>query len=169
MTGKTGKENRRKLKFNLLDAAVILLVIGAVAGIMLRYNVASRLNAVSSTDQARITFVAKNLRSVTTDAFVPGDIFYWKQNGITIGTLESVNTNYSEVMIHDENFVIKKTINDQRYDVKGVILADGNDTGAGFMLNGTQYIGPGKEMVIRSKNIEVTVTITDVTVVTAGE
>ena len=74
-----------------------------------------------------------------------------------------------EVMIHNSDFEIVKTYNDQRYDVTGVLRASGSFTDDGFMLSGTQYIGPGKEMILQSKNITVTVTITAVSKAASGE
>ena len=162
-------ENRKKFKFNILDIAVIVLIVGAIAGIMVRYSVIDRIGTTSASDEARIEFVAVNLRSVTVDAFVEGDLFYWKQNGICVGSLESKTRDYTEVIVHNSDFEMVKTYNDQRFDVTGVLRATGSFTDDGFMLAGTQYIGPGKEMVLQSKNITVTVTITDVTPVNAGE
>ena len=164
-----GSENRKKLKFNILDVAVIVLLAGALAGIMMRYSVIDRIGTTSASDEAQIEFVAVNLRDITVNAFVEGDVFYWKQNGIRVGSLESKTRDYTEVMIHNSDFEIVKTYNDQRYDVTGVLRASGSFTDDGFMLSGTQYIGPGKEMVLQSKNITVTVTITAITPVSPGE
>ena len=72
-----GEKTKRKLKFNILDAAVILLLAGAVAGIMMRYSVVDRIGTTSSSEEAKIEFVAVELRESTVDAFVEGDVFYW--------------------------------------------------------------------------------------------
>ena len=85
-----------------------------------------------------------------------------------MGTLESKKRDYSEVIIRNSNFEMVKTYNDKRFDVTGELRATGSFTDDGFMLAGTQYIGPGKEMILQSKNITVTVTITAVTPV-SGE
>lgn len=165
-----GKEKTgRKIRFNILDVAVAVLLLGAIAGIMIRYSVVDRIGATSQKEEARITFVAAELRDSTTEAFVKGDVFYWKQNGMRVGTLESKDRNYSEVMIRNSDFEMVKAVNDSRYDVTGVIRASGIFTDDGFMLDGTQYIGPGKEMILQSKNITVTVTITEVSKAASGE
>ena len=72
-------------------------------------------------------------------------------------------------MIRNSDFEMVKAVNDSRYDVTGVIRASGIFTDDGFMLDGTQYIGPGKEMILQSKNITVTVTITAVSKAASGE
>lgn len=156
-------EKKSKLRFNVIDLAVIVIIIGAITGTALRYNLVSRISSTGVSEEANISFIAQELRLSSVDGFVEGDVFYWKQNGIRIGTLESKTRDYNEVFIHNSDFEIVKSYNEQRYDVRGVIKAVGRFTDDGFMLGGTQYIGPGKEMIIQSKNILVTVIITDVT------
>ncbi|NLZ36273.1 MAG: DUF4330 family protein [Clostridiales bacterium] len=155
-------EKKNKLRFNVIDLAVIVIIIGAIAGTAIRYNLISRISSTGTSEEASISFIASDLRLSSVDGFVEGDVFYWKQNGIRIGTLESKTRDYNEVYIHNSDFEIIKSYNEQRYDVRGVIKAVGSFTDDGFMLGGTQYIGPGKEMLVQSKNILVTITITDV-------
>ena len=163
------EKSGKKLRFNILDAVVILLLAGAAAGIMLRYSIAENMGKKSRQQEALIEFVAAEVRESTYDAFVIGDKFIWKQNGKTVGTLEKRSSRAAEAIIRNSNFEMVKAANPARFDVTGTLKAYGVFTGDGFMLDGTQYIGPGKEMILQSKNITVTVTITKVTEVKAEE
>jgi len=135
-------------------------VIGCIAGVAVRYNLVDRIVSTSANDEAEVTFLVQNVRMTSADAMVEGDVYYWKQNSMKVGTLISKEVANAVVYIVDaQNASITKNYSDIRYDVTGTLSVSGRRTDDGFMLDGTQYIGAGKEMILMSKNITVTVTI----------
>lgn len=155
-------QGKEKLRFNIIDLLIILAVLACVAGIFMRYNIIGKLGSSSESDSVEISFVIRNIRMTSVDALKEGDVFYWKQNDMKVGELVSKTWDYAEVFIRDSDYTIHQTYNEEKYDVRGVLSATGSVTSDGFMLGGTQYVGPGKEMVLMSKNITVTVVITDI-------
>ena len=151
-----------KGKFNIIDFLIIVAIIGCAAGVFLRYDLATKIGLNSNKDEVEISFVVVGLREGSTEALVEGDTIYWEQNGMELGKLVSKEISEAVHYILDDNFEYQKQYNKIRFDVRGVISAKGNMTDGGFMLNGTQFIAPGKELKIQSKNISTTVTVTAV-------
>lgn len=151
-----------KGRFNIIDFLIVVAIIGCIAGVFLRYDLASKIGLNRNKDEVEISFVVVGLREGATEALFEGDTIYWKQNGMEIGKLISKEVTPAVHYILDENYEYQKRYNDYRYDVRGVISVKGNMTESGFMLNGTQFIAPGKELMIESKNISTTITVTDV-------
>ena len=151
-----------KGKFNIIDFLIIVAIIGCVAGVFLRYDLATKIGLNSNKDEVEISFMVMGLREGSTAALIEGDTIYWEQNGMEIGKLLSKEISETVHYILDENFEYQKDPNEIRFTVRGVISGKGNMTDAGFMLNGTQFIAPGKEMKIQSKNISTTLTVTAV-------
>lgn len=153
---------KSKGKFNIIDFLIIVTVIGCIAGVVLRYDLASKIGLNRNKDEVEISFLVMGLRIGSTEALVEGDILYWEQNGLEIGKLVSKEITEGVHYVLDENFEYHTQYNEMRYDVRGVISATGNMTESGFMLNGTQFIAPGKQLKIQSKNITTTITITEI-------
>ena len=151
-----------KGKFNIIDFLIIVAVIGCIAGVFLRYDLATKVGLNSNKDEVEISFIVVSIRRESTEALLEGDTIYWEQNGMEIGKLLSKEVTEEVKYVLDENYEYNKKFNEIRFDVRGVILAKGNMTENGFMLNGTQFIAPGKELKIQSKNITTSVTVTSV-------
>jgi hypothetical protein len=151
-----------KGKFNIIDFFIIVAIVGCVAGVFMRYDLATKIGLNSNKDEVEISFVVVGLREGSTEALVEGDTIYWEQNGMEIGKLVSKEISEAVHYILDDNYEYQKQYNKIRFDVRGVISSKGNMTDGGFMLNGTQFIAPGKELKIQSKNISTTVTVTAV-------
>ncbi len=154
---------KNKIRFNIIDFIIIIAVIGCIVGVALRYNVADKIGISSMNDTVEIEFAVFGIRPTSYDAMVKGDVFYWKQNGMMIGTLKEAVSSYSETYIPTDDMKLVKAQRDDRYDVRGTLEAIGAMTESGFMLNGTQFLAPGKTLIVNSKNIEVSLTITKIT------
>jgi len=154
---------KNKIRFNIIDFIIVIAIIGCIVGVALRYNVVDRIGISSLNDTVEIEFVIFNIRPTSYDAMVKGDTFYWKQNNMEIGVLKEATGSYSETFIQTEDLKMVKHLRDDRYDVRGTFVAKGAMTESGFMLNGTQFLAPGKSLNVISKNIDVTLTITKIT------
>ena len=155
--------DKTKRKFNLVDFIIVIAVIGCIAGVAVRYDFASKLGMNSSNDEVEISFLVMGIRNSSYEAFHVGDEFYWKQNSMRVGELvELGDLQQAESYILDENNQYKISYNEQRCDVRGKILAKGKMTSDGFMLAGTQFLAPGKSMLVESQYVSVTLTITDI-------
>lgn len=153
---------KTKSKFNVIDFFIIVAVIGCIIGVVLRYDLASKIGLSGNKDEVEISFLVIGLREGSTEALIEGDTLYWQQNGMEIGKLLSKTISQTEHFVLNDEYEYQKQYNDLRYDVRGVISAKGSMTDSGFMLNGTQFIAPGKDLTIQTKNITTTITVTEV-------
>ncbi|MCL2517198.1 MAG: DUF4330 family protein [Oscillospiraceae bacterium] len=152
---------KTKARFNIIDFLIIIVVIGCIIGVALRYELYNKMLS-SNKDEVEISFFINGVRIGSTEAMVEGDIFYWKQNGLEIGKLLSKEVSNREVFVLDNEYNYVKKYDDRRYDVRGVIVSKGIIKEDGFKLNGTQFLAPGKTFEVQSKNITVYITITDI-------
>jgi hypothetical protein len=153
-------EMKSRVKFNIIDFLIIIAVLGCIAGVAIRFDLAGKLGLNSNKDEVEISFLILNIRVGSVNALNEGDTFYLgTTNGTEFGKLLSKEVTNSESYVLDDNFAYHKVYNDLRYDVRGVFSAKGSKTDSGFMLNGTQFMAPGKTIMIESKNISVSITI----------
>lgn len=151
---KKERKKIRKIKFNIIDALVILLVIACIGGLVLRERLSNDIAGRSVNEEFEIVFYINNIRRETSESLLPGENIYWKQNSMLIGKVESTEVSPAEV--YKENIFGEMTLsyNEARSDLRIIVSAAGSMTESGFMLNGTQYIAPGKDMILQSLHLE---------------
>lgn len=159
---------KRRFRFNILDVVILIILVACVLGIAVRYNVVDKINTKSTLQQAEIEFLIKDIKPTSAQAIKEGSAFYWTENGITLGKVKTggITITPAEKFVTNIDGKWLKTTNEERNDVRVLLQAEGLMTDSGFMLSGTQYLAPGKEMLIGSSEISVNVTITDIKIVT---
>ncbi len=159
------EKKERKIRFNIIDFLIVIAVIACIVGIALRYNVADRIGVKSNTDTAEVSFIVRDIKQSSADALITGDTFYWTQNGVELGVLTSKSTTPAAIVSENSKGEAVVVYSDYAVDATGVLTCVGTLTDDGFMIGGTQFVAPGKEMEINSKQVKVLVLITDVEVV----
>lgn len=154
---------KRTVRFNLIDLLIILTLAAIVTGVAFRYNLAEKIGIKSEEDTVILSFLIQDIKETSADALVLGDIFYWEANKVLIGELISKKPSFAEAFIENDDGVLVKLYNENSFDVRGEIKAKGKIKDIGFMLGGTQFLAPGKILYVQSKNIMVTMTITNIT------
>ena len=158
-------EKKAARGFNVLDFIILAAVLAVIVGICWRFNLADRIGVKADRDTVEIAFLIQEVKETSAEALVIGDEFRWVANDMTIGELKSKEVFYAEAFVENDKGELVKTYNDTRRDIRGVITAKGVLSDSGFMLGGTQYLAPGKTLVVKSKDILVTMTITNITLV----
>ncbi len=156
---------KRKIRFNIIDFIILVAVIACVVGIALRYDVADRIGVKTNETKVEISFIVHDIKESSADALLIGDEFYWKQNGMSLGTLIEKEIAPAERISENGRGEGVVTYSENKKDARATLVAVGTVTDDGFMLGGTQFISAGKEMEIYSKQVEVLAIITDVTVI----
>ncbi len=156
-------KKERKFKPNIIDFLIVVIVIGVVAGIVMRMGVIEKITVGNRLEQARISFIIKDISGESESYFKNGDTFNSKTHGCYIGTLETINSRRAVKYIENENGRIVKTESaDNRVDMLCTLIADGTFTEDGFFLGGSTYIAPGSEINFSSPNIIGVLTVTDI-------
>ena len=174
----------KKIRFNVVDVIIILLIVACVVGIIFRANVREKLGQSLSNETAYITLVAENVPQEYIDAFVQGSSAYLEDMdlGIIIGysyteqtnVILDLNEKYEYKAVDDGNGgyintvekIISpefKTVYDKNsYTVTCQIQVSGQDKSDGFYIGGVEYIGVGKMLNISTENHAFTMTITKI-------
>ncbi len=171
MIENTAQKKNEKLKPNIIDLLLAIIVIGAVIGIALRAGIVDKVVNNTSIEPARISFSIRDINNNSFDYFIAGDHFYSDTYGY-LGALEAKPIERpAEMFIAGIDGQLIKTISpsdpenpnkNDRIDVEGDLIGSGVFSDEGFLLGGTTYIAPGSTTVIKSKNITVSITITNI-------
>ncbi len=164
---------KQKAHFNIIDAAIIILVISVVLGIVFRSHIIDKLWAGSKTDDYVVSFSVDNIRYTTPSYLEVGDEVYFADSGELFGILmsESDNVNALNITPASEYFtdangnVIEVFYPDEesRVDTKGRIECRGYyDEDGGFSIDGRHYIAPGQSVSVKTELVTFTLRITDI-------
>lgn len=156
--------NKTKSRFNGVDLLIIIIFIGCLVGLALRYQLVDTIRNSGTNQKAEVSFYLEDIKSTSEDFFSEGDTFFIVENGERLGVLQGgfVFEPAEEFNMNLEGDYVKSASVNGRSDMRGTLLADGLFTNEGFMLNNTKYIAPGSEITIHSSKIEVTVILTDI-------
>lgn len=156
--------NKNKVRFNSIDLLIVIVFIGCLAGLALRYQLVDMIKNAGDTQSANVSFYLSDIKETSEDFFAEGDKFFIAgsdeelgvlQNGFVFEPAEEFN------MTADGSYVKSASVNG-RSDMRGTFTSSGRFSDEGFLLNSTKYIAPGSELSIYSGKIEVTVKIVGV-------
>ena len=174
MNRKEHLQNAKKnAHFNVIDAFIIIVLIAAVLGIYLRFNLVESLSHTEATEKYNVSFSVENIRYTTPSYVNVGDKVYFGDTGEVFGTLISESENQSvfnitpssEFFIDSAGAVVEVFYPDSesRIDAKGRIECDGTySEEGGFCVGGSRFIAPGQTVEIKTELVTLVATITSI-------
>ncbi len=154
---------KSRLRLNIIDFLIIIVVLGAMVGIAVRAGVVEKVTNRSKLETARISFLIQDIQESSADYFNAGDEFRSLTHDAFFGTLESRQIMPAEAFISDESgHIIKTHSGNNRIDVRGTLLCEGTFTEDGFLLGGTSFIAPNAYINLQSSSLMVYITVTDI-------
>ena len=176
------KENAGgRLRFNAIDAFIIVLVVICIAVAVLRFTIIDDVWAGAAGDKYYLTFKVESLSYSQLESIVAlidsdntesGENWVYFQDGKTkIGNLTSIEGQNRETLKFENS---DGTITVAPYDEKepdenvtwtltGKILCLGKyNENNGFLLNGNQYIAPNSELLVKTAFCEFNMTVIDI-------
>ena len=153
---------QKKHRFNIIDFALILTVLACIVGIALRYSL--RENVIASNSKATVTVMVRGLLEDNVVHMIEGDEYYYQRSGDKIGTLKSFETKPAVIRNFRHDGTIVETAYLDRVDVLCEIEVEGLNTEDGFMVGGSDYIGVGSDILVRSVNLETEWLVVDIEV-----
>ena len=164
---KNKNEANKRLKLNSLDWFIISILVICIFSIALRAFLIKKSQMEHNlSNEYIVQFEVDGVRSSSLDYFVVGDTVVLKSDRKLIGVIEEIfdhtlsvgaYTENGEVFYpqEDEAFQYDKT----RYTVTGTIVAKGEMTDKGFLLDSGIYLSPNGEITVTSEHIETTIKI----------
>jgi len=167
---------KRKIALNLLDWIIIVSILLAGVGIWLRYGFVEEWQNKKNLVTANISFTIADIKESTYTGgyFSEGSPVYNVDNNNSLIGHFAGEDMFSYIPAkfyeHKKNgeVVIVQSVTD-RIEVNGVIVSEGIMKENGFFYGGTTYIAPGQNVIITSRELKVSVLITDIEIVESVE
>ncbi len=164
------KEKRTERRFNLLDAALLLLVLLLALGVWQRQNLQRLFTVDEVLDEYTVTFEIKKMRSTTVDLLDDGTVFYTENEGerLELGTLTGqVAASAARVELYDRNGQLVQAVYPQDpyeylLDVTGTLKCAGVERDGSFLLGGKMYLAYNKTVVVQTESADFEILITGV-------
>lgn len=169
-----------KLRFNVIDVLIVVLVLACIAGIILRFSVLDGMWNTQKLDEYYITFTASNLsydqlQSIVQAADPDNDGVNWvyfADSNTKLGHLTStLNQNEEKLLFEVDGTPIYVDYPDtepdenKKWTVTGTVLCLGTYSEIkGFLLNGNQYIGANSEFDVHIRDCDFTITVDNIEV-----
>jgi hypothetical protein len=155
----------KKLRPNIIDIAIIVVIIAALVGIWARFDLSRRFTSDGVMQPGEISFLILNIMGTSANELQDGTAVYDKTTGNYIGKIDgtSITSTPAEAYIVGDDGIIKKTTTTTgREDVRGVILTEGTHNADGFYYGGNTFVAPGMEIEVNTENLDVTMLVTGV-------
>ena len=156
MINKEIKEKEKKPGFNIIDVIIVLFIILAAVGIVMRYNLADKINLNAHGDKFEIEFIINNIQEASLDFLNPeiqlnGVSFYVTIESIKIGEVTHITASDPAAWQSEKlDGEIQDTVLPGRIDVRGVMVSTGRNKDGEFMINGNLFVAPGKEFFVHT-------------------
>ena len=157
--------SKNKTRFNAIDLLILILFIGCIAGIIVRYQVVDIVKSNNNQENASISFLVKDIKETSEEFFAEGDKFFIIGSNEFLGALEGgfVFEPAEEFNETADGRYVKSASASGRSDMRGSLLSSGTFSSEGFLLDNTKYIAPGSTLSIHSNKIYVNIIVTDIT------
>lgn len=168
-----------KIRFNILDAVIILLIILCIVGLCFRYTITESLGLGEELQEYRVEFEVSGERYTLPGQLSKGDKLYLS-DGTFIGALMGVAEYSSESILTAGNETLLVTpaeiyVNEggsivsaiypegSLIDAVGAFECEGGYGDDGyFLLGGEKYLAVGQTLTLYTDTVKLTVTVTQI-------
>ena len=163
-------EVKTKKRWNVLDIAVIVLLLFALIGLWQRQNLQNLFTTDEVLERYTVTFEIRKVRSTTIDRLEKGEMLYVEQDGehLALGTLsEQLSVAAATVYLQDRDGNTVKAVypqDDHEYllDASGVLHCEGVEHDGSFLLGGKTYLAVNQAVLAKSETADVEIRITGI-------
>ena len=117
----------KKFRLNWIDALILLVVIGLVAGTWLKFRGGDRVTSSAAGGDTPITYQVfiGGVRQYTVDAIQAGDTLYDRESDREVGVIREIDVRPGTSMIQDPEGQIHEVEAENRFDLYLTIDAKG--------------------------------------------
>ena len=134
-------KDNKKFKFNIIDLIIILFIALALAGIIIRYDLADDINFGATGEVFEIEFMVIDILRGTEHYLQAGETFYINIDSVPIGeVIEIIDVQDSVRYVQTSGGDVVRSSVSERVDVTGVMRSTGRTTKEGVMLNGNIFV-----------------------------
>ena len=156
-------KDNKKFKFNIIDLIIILFIILAVTGIIIRYDLADDINFGATGEEFEIEFMVMDVMRGTEDYLQAGETFYIDITSIPIGeVIDIIDVRDSVRYVQTTEGDIVTSSVQERVDITGVMRSRGRTTREGTMINGNIFVTANTRFFIHTGKRECTIIVMNV-------
>lgn len=164
------KLNKNGRRFNLLDAALVLLLVFALLGVWQRSNLQNLFTTDELLENYTVSFEIKKVRSTTVDLLQKDTALYIMNNGerVDLGTLnEQVAASAATVYLQDRNGNTVKAVYPQDaheylLDVTGDLTCAGVENQGSFFAAGKLHLAINQTVSVQTETADFEIRITGI-------
>jgi hypothetical protein len=157
------KNGRLFGKINIIDIAVILVVIAVIAGVFVRFTGGAG-KIVTATRKIEFTVEIDGIRDFTVSALERKGVVTDKRYSVVTGEITDVQTTDAEYDSTRSDGKIVRAPMEDRYTSVVTIVTDGKESDSGYFDTNNEEIAVGREYTIYSKYVCTTGVIRTVSV-----
>lgn len=154
--------NNIRKRFNIIDFAVIIIILGCIAGLIVRYNLIERVVNAVDNDPVSVNFIAKELSPEIAGVVKNGQEYYLCDSDTYLGKINHIKVSDGRTVYADESGQAVFGTDPTVKELRGNFTLKGAKTEKGFLLDGVEYLAPGKELVIQCDEVILSVIITEI-------
>lgn len=143
-------------KINLIDLAVVVVILAAIAGVAFKKNTVDSIR--SSSASIEYTMKIKKVRSGTLGgikAHGEGAVSE-AETGKALGTITSVSDEPAETYVVKDNGEYSKTTIDGKYDIYVKLKVSGNETADGIFAESGKQLFVGDAVALQIGDVQTT-------------
>ena len=164
------KKERSAKRFNLLDAALLLLLLFAVIGVWQRSNLQNLFTVEELLDEYTVTFEIKKVRSTTADLLQQDTVLYMMdgEEQIRLGAMtQPPAASAATVYLQDRDGNTVKAVYPQDsyeylLDVSGQLSCEGIERDGSFLVGGKCYLAINQTIAVQTEKADFEIRITGI-------
>lgn len=141
----------KKFRLNWIDALIVVLVIGLVAGTYMKFRVSDKTSITEP--QSTITYQVQllNVRQYTVDLLREGDHLYDSESGKDIGVIQSVEAVPATSLAQNQEGQLNWAETDNRFDLILTVEGQGTVSNNVYTINHTYTLNVGSFRQFQTK------------------
>jgi hypothetical protein len=140
-------------KINIIDAVVLLAVVGMLAGYAVRSLAPETRQVLEANATFYVTFEIENVRIYRANAVSVDDVFFQRHVGAALGhVVETWTEDAYDVIQRPDGTAMLMPVED-RYTLYITLEVTGNINETGYYINGNNHVAVGTQMQIRSNRM----------------
>lgn len=157
-------EKKKRFKFNIIDAAVLLVIVLVIWGASIKFGKYNVKTDESSEGTILYTIDITNVRDYSLQAYQSGDTVFDSLTGVNIGTIQKIESADAVSYENREDGKLVKVVNPYKKDIVLYIETPGTVENNAYYANKSIELKVNSQKAIETKYVKTTGIISNITV-----
>ena len=157
-------EKKKRVKFNIIDVAVLLVVILVIWGASVKFGKYKVKTNESSEETIVYTMEIANVRYYSLQAYQSGDMVFDSLTGVNIGTIQKIEASDAVNYENRQDGKLVKVVNPYKKDIVLYIETPGTVENNAYYANKSIELKVNSQKAIETKYVKTTGIISNITV-----